>query len=234
MTITNTIVQRPSRRFLSPERPSSELHRESFGAESAAETPAGSEAKSLLERLLAKDERAFEELTREHAPRMLAVAKRFLRHDEDAADAVQEAFLSAFKSLSRFAGDSTLSTWLHRITVNVCLMMIRSKSRRPSLSIDELLPTFDETGHHAVSPGRWGENALDRVCAEETRAQTRSLIERLPAPYREVLLLRDVVEWDTEATARHLNIGVGVVKTRLHRARQALRALLVPLMAGLE
>jgi RNA polymerase sigma-70 factor (ECF subfamily) len=186
----------------------------------------------LLERVRAGDERACEALVRWHGGRMLAVARRFLRTEEDSADAIQDAFLSAFRSLDSFEGNAALGTWLHRILVNVCLMRLRVRSRRREVRIDDLLPTFDETSHHSRPVRPWGDHALARLTRAETCAQVRACIDELPEPYREVLLLRDIEELDTEQTARHLGINLGAVKTRLHRARQALRTLLEPVVLG--
>jgi RNA polymerase sigma-70 factor (ECF subfamily) len=163
---------------------------------------------------------------------MLAVARRFLRTEEDSADAVQDAFLSAFHSLDGFEGNAALGTWLHRIVVNVCLMRLRARSRHREVRIDDLLPTFDETSHHSRPVRPWGDHALARLTRAETCAQVRACIDELPEPYREVLLLRDIEELDTEQTAEHLSINPGAVKTRLHRARQALRTLLEPVVLG--
>ena len=163
---------------------------------------------------------------------MLAVARRFLRTEEDSADAVQDAFLSAFRSLDGFEGNSALGTWLHRIVVNVCLMRLRARSRSREVRIDDLLPTFDASGHHSHPVRTWEDQGLARLTRDESRAQVRACIDRLPEPYREVLLLRDIEELDTEQTARHLGINPGAVKTRLHRARQALRTLLEPVVLG--
>ena len=117
---------------------------------------------ALLERVRAGDERACEALVRQHGGRMLAVARRFLRTEEDSADAVQDAFLSAFRSLEGFERNSGLATWLHRIVVNVCLMRLRARSRSREVRIDDLLPPFDETGHHShpVRPWEPGCTAL--------------------------------------------------------------------------
>jgi RNA polymerase sigma-70 factor (ECF subfamily) len=183
----------------------------------------------LLADVRAGDEAASAALVRKHGGRMLAVARRFLRCEEDSADAVQDAFLSAFRSLAHFEGNSTLGTWLHRIVVNACLMKLRAQSRSRQVPIDDLLPTFDETGHHTRPVRPWEEQGLARLTREETRSQVRACIDQLPDSYRTVLLLRDIEELDTEETARHLGIAPGAVKTRLHRARQALRALLEPL-----
>jgi RNA polymerase sigma-70 factor, ECF subfamily len=191
---------------------------------------AGVEDAEILKRIKAGDEEAYEILVRKHSGRMLAVARRFLRSEEDSCDAVQDAFLSAFRSLDKFEGNSLLGTWLHRILVNACLMKLRSQSRSKQTPIDDLLPTFDETGHHTQAMHHWKDSAVTRLTREETRGEVRACIQQLPEPYRTVLILRDIEELDTEETANQLGINAGAVKTRLHRARQALRTLLEPLV----
>jgi RNA polymerase sigma-70 factor, ECF subfamily len=188
----------------------------------------GSDEARLLACIRDGDECACEALVRQHVGRMLAVARRFLRTEEDSADAVQDAFLAAFRSLDGFEGNSVLGTWLHRIVVNVCLMKLRAQSRSREVRIDDLFPTFDETGHHSRPVRLWEDQALARLTQAETRAHVRACIDRLPNSYRDILLLRDIEELDTEQTAQQLGINSGAVKTRLHRARQALRTLLEP------
>ena len=186
----------------------------------------------LLQRVRAGDERACEVLVRRHSGRMLAVARRLLGTEEDSADAVQDAFLAAFRSLDGFKGNSALATWLHRIVVNACLMRRRARSRCREVPIDELLPTFDETGHHSHPVRAWKDEALARLTRAEIRAHVWACIDRLPYLYGEVLVLRHIEELDTEQTAQELGINPGAVKTRLHRARQALRTLLEPVVLG--
>ena len=184
----------------------------------------------LLSSLRAGDENVCEQLVHQNTHWMLALARRFLRNEDDAADAVQDAFLSAFKALARFEGTSTLATWLHRIVVNTCLMNLRSNSRRKTCSMEDLLPSFDDTGHFVEPMSRWSESAVESLMSSENRAQVRECIDQLPEDYRMVLVLRDIEEFDTDETAAALGINPGAVKTRLHRARQALRTLLDPLM----
>ncbi len=183
---------------------------------------------TLLERLRAGDEAACEAFLRENMGRLLAVARRYLRCEEDARDAVQDAFISAFRAIASFQGGSSLSTWLHRIVVNACLMKIRTRKRRPEDSIEDLLPNFDETGHRVGNLDPWVESAESALARKETRERVRASIEKLPESYRAVLLLRDIDELSTEEAARMLGTTTTAVKVRLHRARQALRTLLEP------
>lgn len=183
---------------------------------------------ALLARLKAGEERAFDDLVRLAGGRMLAVARRMLNREDDAQDAVQEAFLSAFKSLPSFDGRSQLTTWLHRITVNCCLMKLRGQRRRPETSIDEFLPHFLPDGHQTNPSSAWNLEAGAGIEQAEVRDLVRAKINQLPDPYRVVIMLRDIEELSTEETAEALGMTVNAVKTRLHRARQALRALLDP------
>lgn len=191
-------------------------------------TAATSCESTLLARLRAGDEGAFETWVRAETPRMLGSARRILRNEEDAREAVQESFLQAFRALGDFAGQARLSTWLHRITINAALMQLRRRRRHPEQSIEELLPRFTEDGHR-VDPGpRWPALPDDAVDRGELRRVLQECYDRLPEPQRLVLLLRDVEGLDTDEAAAVLGVGRNAVKMRLHRARQALRTLLEP------
>lgn len=178
---------------------------------------------TLVAALKARDPDAFETLVRVHAPRLLAVSRRMLDNEEDARDAVQDAFVSAFRSIDRFQAQSKLSTWLHRIVVNMALMRLRTRRRKPEESLDPLLPVFTEDGHHAQEFSAWDEPADRLAEREETRRMVRDAILGLPEQYRDVIVLRDIQELDTSEAARELGITPNAVKIRLHRARQALR-----------
>jgi RNA polymerase sigma-70 factor (ECF subfamily) len=187
---------------------------------------AGVDEALLVNRLRAGDERAFEDLVRTFGGRLLAVARRFVRNDEDAQDIVQSAYLSAFRALDQFEGNCQLSTWLHRIVVNTALMKLRSKRRKPEESIEDLLPAFQEDGHHVEQFADWTMPADQLIERSETRAIVRACIDRLPDNYRSVLLLRDIEERSTQDVATALSMTSTAVKVRLHRARQALSTLL--------
>ncbi len=186
----------------------------------------------LLARLRSGDGEAFEELVCSHIGRMLSVVRRLVGNDEDASDAVQDAFLSAFKAIGNFDGNARLGTWLHRIAVNAALMKLRSTRSRREKSIEDLLPAFLEDGHQSNPCPRWSDAAETMLVRQEARAHIQECICRLPEDFRDVLLLRDIEEFSTDETAELLGISVAVVKTRLHRARQALRTLLEPYVVG--
>lgn len=177
----------------------------------------------LVSRLQRGDERAFEEVVRAHGGRLLSVARRFLGSSEDAQDAVQDAFIRAFKAIHTFEERAQLHTWLHRILVNTALMKLRERRRKPEASIDDLLPTYATDGHQTVESREWSDALLER---KETAGLVRAAIAQLPEQYRTVLILRDLEERDTAETAAILGTTTTVAKVRLHRARQALRTLL--------
>lgn len=181
---------------------------------------------ALLAALRAGHEWAFETMVRLYGGRLLAVARRFTRNDADAQDVVQSAYLSAFRALSEFEGACQLSTWLHRIVVNTALMRLRSRRRKPEESIEDLLPAFQEDGHHVEQFSEWGAPADQLMERKETRATVRACVERLPENYRAVLMLRDIEELSTQDVATMLTMTPTAVKVRLHRARQALSTLL--------
>lgn len=179
----------------------------------------------LVRRLRARDERAYEEVVRAYGGQLMAVATRILGREDDARDALQDAMIAAVKGIDRFEGQSKLSTWLHRIVVNASLQILRKKKRTRETAIDDLMPVFDHRGHTSPISG-WSPRDGDALQAAETRSLVRDKISDLPDDYRDVLLLRDIEELDTQETATVLGITPGAVKTRLHRARQALRTLL--------
>lgn len=180
---------------------------------------------ALIARLKAGDGAAYEQVVREMGGRMLAVARRILIDENESQDAVQDAFVSAFRNIDKFEGNSQLATWLHRITVNACLMRLRKKRRKDEVSLDSLLPTFGADGHPAHQAGTWRSPTTGEELAE-TRERIRGAISKLPEHYRIVLVLRDIEGLDTAQTAELLETTEAAVKIRLHRARQALRELL--------
>jgi RNA polymerase sigma-70 factor (ECF subfamily) len=111
-------------------------------------------------------------------------------------------------------------------------MKLRTKRRHPEQSIDDLLPKFQADGHRTNPGPRWTDSAAEISERHETQKLIREKIESLPESYRNVLILRDIEELDTETVAEMLELSPGAVKVRLHRARQALRTLLEPIFGG--
>jgi RNA polymerase sigma-70 factor (ECF subfamily) len=202
---------------------------ESFNA--AAPEPPDADG-DLVRRLQAGEPAAYEQAVRSYTPRMLAVARRFLQHEQDAQDAVQDAFLSAFRGIDEFQQESRLATWLHRIVVNASLMKLRARKRQAETPIEDLLPHFQNDGHLADRIEDWAVTHDTAVQDRELRELIRRSIDALPESYRAILLLRDIEGHNTEEAADLLGLSVTAAKTRLHRARQALRTLLDPHLRG--
>lgn len=204
-------------------------------AGAVSESPGGAPPRPVdprLDPLRRGDAAAYEQLVRTECGRMLAAARRILGNEDDAREAVQEAFVSALRALPKFEGQSSLSTWLHRIAINAALMKLRTRRSRPQISIETLQPRFLADGHHADPVDPWSPDAESAAMTSETRAAVRAAIDLLPETYRNVLLLRDIEELDTRQTAELLEIDPGTVKVRLHRARLALRKLLDEQFSG--
>lgn len=184
---------------------------------------------TLLERLRAGDDDAFEQFVRQHTGQALATARRLLRDDAAAADCVQEAFLAAIQNIGGFEGRSSLATWLNRITINQALMYLRRHKAKNETPLDPLLPQFDDN-QCRIEPVLNVDRTVEDIIAD---AQLKDMIskgiEHLPHDYRVVLLLRDIEEMTTREVASTLDISEGAVKTRLHRSRSALKKILEPL-----
>lgn len=173
-----------------------------------------------------------EQLVRDNIAWMLALAERMLRDRALAEDAVQEAFLNAFRGLDRFEGRSSIKTWLHRITVNSSLTKLRQLKRLSEKPIDEYLPEFDRHDCRIETPWTYLAPLQDVLENDDLRAQISESIDALPESYRIVLQLRDIEECDTSEVAELLDISEANVKVRLHRARAALKKLLEPILRG--
>ena len=170
----------------------------------------------------------FESIVRETLPRLLALARRYLRNEDDARDCVQEALLAGHDKFEEFEGRASIATWLHRIVVNKAISKLRVAARLNEQSLDAMMPTFDEDDF------LFGPTSTTPLSADElfeqssTRQAVRDAIGQLPEIHRAILLLRDVEEYNTAEVAERLGIQVSAAKTRLHRARTALRVLLEP------
>jgi RNA polymerase sigma-70 factor (ECF subfamily) len=205
--------------------PAGQTPRDSLGRMADAGVPRRTavDDAGLVEGLKRRDPDAYEAMVRTYSPRLLALARRMLGNEEDARDALQDAMVSAYKAIDRFEGQAQLSTWLHRIVVNTVLMKLRTRRRKPEEPLDPLLPAFLSDGHHASVIGAWREPVDQLAERAEIRSLVRDAILSLPEGSRDVLMLRDIEEMSTSETASTLGISTNAVKTRLHRARLALR-----------
>jgi RNA polymerase sigma-70 factor (ECF subfamily) len=182
---------------------------------------------SLIDRLRGGDAVALEELMERFAPRVHRLAFGITRNEADAEEVVQDVFLRLFRKIDAFEGRSALSTWIYRITVNTALIKRRGKRAALEVLIEDHLPTFKEDGHRegdrAMLLADWSETPEAQLLSSEARETVRRTIAGLPDQYRVVLLLRDMEELSNEETAEILEDTVASVKSRLHRARMALR-----------
>ncbi|SEG44060.1 RNA polymerase, sigma subunit, ECF family [Actinacidiphila yanglinensis] len=178
----------------------------------------------LLARHVAGDPDAFAEIVRRHRDRLWAVALRTLGDREEAADAVQDALVSAFRSAHTFRGQSAVTTWLHRITVNACLDRVRRASiRRTSPVTDEQnLDSLMEPHESAEAPAERGELHRELLAALAT----------LPVEQRAALVLVDMQGYPVAEAASVLDVPVGTVKSRCARGRARLLPLLRHLRTG--
>jgi len=181
---------------------------------------------ALVARIVGGDEAAFEQLMRRHNGALFRAARAILRDDADAEDALQEAYLAAYRHLREFRGDARLSTWLTRIVINQALGRLRSRRR------DEVVVELRGDAREDALPAQ-GEAMDDDAQAESPesgamREQMRRLLERkidaLPLAFRTAFILREVEEMTIEETAECLAVPAATVRTRVFRARALLRA----------
>jgi RNA polymerase sigma-70 factor (ECF subfamily) len=175
--------------------------------------------KDLLVRHAQGDQHAFAELVQRHRDRMWAVALRTLGDPEEAADALQDALLSAFRAAGRFRGEAAVTTWLHRIVVNACLDRLRRQSIRPAV------PMGDDATLDAVAPKNTDPTAMREVALDVTDA-----LRQLPHEQRAALVLVDMLGFGVDEAARVLEVPTGTIKSRCARGR----ARLVPLLGHLR
>ncbi len=169
------------------------------------------------------DQQAFRELVLRYENRIYHLALRMLHDPQDAEDVLQETFISVYRHLESFRGDAEFSTWIYRIATNASLMKLRSKPTTTSL--DEQLADAEED----LPPRElvdWSAAPEQSLLTTEVRSEMDHALTQLPETLRAVFVLRDIEGLSIEETASVLDISVPNVKTRLHRARLALRAAL--------
>lgn len=171
-------------------------------------------------------------IVKEHIAWMLKLSEKILNDHALAQDTVQEAFLSAFHAYDTLKDESRLKPWLKRIVVNAALMQLRQIKRRADHSIDDYLPEFDSNDCRIESPWSYLIGTEAVFASQHLQESVHRALSELPDDYRIVLLLRDIEGYNTGEVASMLEITVSSVKTRLHRARSALKKLLEPVLRG--
>lgn len=175
---------------------------------------------ALVRRVVSGDRSAFELVMRRHNRRLYRLARATLKDDAEAEDALQEAYLHAYRSMAQFRGDATLSTWLARVLLNECFGRLRRDVRRQNI-----IPIAGS--HSEIDVDTMPDNDTESPDKALIRAEMRELLERkldeLPAAFRTVFVLRSVEEMSVEEAARCLDISEATVRSRHFRARSLLR-----------
>ena len=179
---------------------------------------------AIVRKVLKGDTNAFETLVLEYEKNVYNIALRMTGNSEDASDMTQEAFIKAFNSLQSFRGDSKFSVWLYRIVSNVCLDFLRSRNRRPTVSLSVEDDDGEDTQLDVADESQSPELLLDRKL---TRESVRRGLDSLPPDYRQILLLREIQGFSYEEISKALHLEVGTVKSRIFRARKRLCSFLI-------
>ena len=184
------------------------------------------EIAELVARAQRRDFQAFETLVAMHRAKIYALALHMIRNPSEAEELTQETFLSAWQNLPRFRGESAFGSWLHRICANFVLMRLRRQKLEAVISNTPDLPEprFDANGS-LLSPFSydWSRGTEEKVLDRELRQAIEEATARLPEDYRTVFLLKDIEGLSYEEIAEAVGVTVAAVKSRLHRARVALR-----------
>ncbi len=170
------------------------------------------------------DLNAFEALVRKHQKRMLNIAFRLIDDYEEACEVVQDAFVSAYKNIRTFRGESKFSTWLTSITVNLSknrLKQVKSRRGHEAFSIDD--PVQTDEGRMVIDPPSHEPSVLDRLEKRDIRNRVQDCIKTLSPDFREVLVLRDMQDFSYEEIGSMLRMREGTVKSRLFRAREMVK-----------
>ena len=182
------------------------------------------EESRIVQKVLKGDVNAFEKLVLAYEKNVYNIALRMTGNSEDASDMTQEAFIKAYNSLQSFRGDSKFSVWLYRIATNVCLDFLRSRSRKPTVSLSVEDNDGDNVELEVADESQSPELLLDR---QMTRESVRRGLETLTPEYRQILLLREIQGLSYDEISQALGLEVGTVKSRIFRARKKLCAFLL-------
>ncbi|NOK17646.1 RNA polymerase sigma factor [Corallococcus carmarthensis] len=192
--------------------------------EASQEEDRQEEDRRLLARAQDGDVSAFEALVGLHQDRVYGLALRMTRSEADAAEITQDTFLSAYQHLKDFRGEAAFGSWVHRIAANHALMRLRHRRVAQAAESELQAPEFTERGTLADYPVTdWSRDAEEKALDAELGQAIQQAADRLPEGYREVFLLKDVDGLSYEQIAEVTGASIPAIKSRLHRARLALR-----------
>jgi RNA polymerase sigma-70 factor (ECF subfamily) len=181
----------------------------------------------MISRIIAGERELFYDLIKPCERAVFLTAFSVLKSEADAEEVVQEAALKAYKALGSFRGEAKFSTWLVKITLNEARMRLRRSRVESEVSLEDFVGDGDSDYTPAVLTD-WREIPSEALERKELRALLRRGLDELPEKYREVLISRDVRELNIEETAQLLGISIGMVKTRLFRARLMMQKIVAP------
>ncbi len=181
----------------------------------------------MISRIIAGERELFYDLIKPCERAVFLTAFSVLKSEADAEEVVQEAALKAYKALGSFRGEAKFSTWLVKITLNEARMRLRRSRAESEVSLEEFVGDGDSDYTPAILTD-WREIPSDALDRKELRELLQRALDELPEKYREVLISRDVRELNIEETAQLLGISIGMVKTRLFRARLMMQKIVAP------
>lgn len=181
------------------------------------------EERSLIQRVKARDQAAFEVIYRQYRGQVHRQVKALVGNEEETEEIVQEVFLTIYEKAKTFRGDSTFSTWLYRLTMNAALTKLRRRKRRKEVAWDDFLPKYQPDGHHLVPVVDWSRQVERRLLTKELHRFLQQALDQLPPKDKAVVVLSDLEGIPNREIGEALGLSVPAVKTRLHRARLSLR-----------
>ena len=201
----------------------------------AAQEPRAHPDHELVEALRLHEPAAAESLVATYGDRAYRLARGITGHAQDAEAVVQDVFWTVMRKIDTFRGESAFGSWVYRIVANAAYQKVRGRqSRRAELSLDDVLPLFDEQGRHVAAMADWSARAEDHTVQTELRLALTAAIDKLPADYRTAVVLSDVEGLSHLEIAEILSLSISTVKSRVHRARLFLRKQLGQTMTTLN
>lgn len=186
----------------------------------------------LVERVKAGDHAAFDELVRKYENKVYQLAFRLTGDDMDAADVIQDVFVSVYTKIHTFRGHAAFSSWLYRITANAAFARLNQRKRAAAVAIEDVMPAVEEKSRDLFS--EWSQKPDAALFSKEARTALKQAIDSLPDDFRTVVILRDVQNLSNQDVAEILKLSIPAVKSRLHRARLMLRRMLGEYLGGMS